>query len=98
MLRFLFMFAAEAGGDMLNKMIIYFVYRINAASTVRQVALVPDALFVGFTSSPRVVFLHHQGRNLTILNYRTRFLFGIFTVWLVASTYYSMVRLDKIID
>jgi hypothetical protein len=45
-----------------------------------------------------VVFLHHQGRNLTILNYRTRFLFGIFTVWLVASTYYSMVRLDKIID
>jgi hypothetical protein len=36
MLRFLFMFAAEAGGDMLNKMIIYFVYRINAASTVRQ--------------------------------------------------------------
>jgi len=71
MLRFLFMFAAEAGGDMLNKMIIYFVYRINAAST---------------------------GRNLTILNYRTRFLFGIFTVWLVASTYYSMVRLDKIID
>lgn len=71
MLRFLFMFAAEAGGDMLNKMIIYFVYRINAAST---------------------------GRNLTILNYRTRFLFGIFTVWLVASTYYSMVRLDKIIS
>jgi hypothetical protein len=39
-----------------------------------------------------------QGRNLTILNYRTRFLFGLFTVWLVSSTYYSMVRLDKIIS
>jgi hypothetical protein len=36
MLRFLFMFAAEAGGDMLNKLIIYFSYRINAASTVRR--------------------------------------------------------------
>jgi hypothetical protein len=71
MLRFLFLFAAEAGGDMFIKIIIYFVYRINAAST---------------------------GRNLTVLNYRTRFLFGIFVVWLVTSTYYSMVRLDKIIS
>lgn len=71
MLRFLFLFGAEAAGDILIKIIIYFVYKINAAAT---------------------------GRNLTILNYRTRFLYGIFVAYLVASTYYSMVRLDKIVD
>jgi hypothetical protein len=67
MLRFLFMFAAEAGGDMLNKMIIYFVYRINAASTVRQVAIVPDALSVGWqlASPPHLVWCFFITRAAT---------------------------------
>ncbi len=36
-------------------------------------------------------------RNHTVLNYRTRFLFGIFVVYFICSTYYSLVRLGNIL-
>jgi len=70
MLRYLYLFAAEVAGDILIKLILYFIHHINAPATAR---------------------------NLTVLNYRTRFLFGIFVVWLMTSTYYSMVRLGAIV-
>ena len=36
----------------------------------------------------------HVGKSLTILNYRTRFLFAMFVVYLMCSTYYSMIRIQ----
>lgn len=35
------------------------------------------------------------GKSLTVMNYRTRFLFGIFVVYLMTSTYYSLIRLEN---
>lgn len=68
--RFVFLFVAEAVGDIIIRVLIHFFLKVNVSRT---------------------------GRNLTTLNYRTRFLFGLFVVYLMCSTYYSLVRLDNII-